>query len=104
MELSDWLPILTHPEVGERICEKAGLVLDVAAGICHFKSLDWMQHNNIIPINREIPEWALAALAFGGLAVLDDDGYELHAFVASISNPHAVLAALQRVYITSSGD
>lgn len=63
MKLSDWLPILTHPEIGERICKAAGCRMDG----CLFAGDD--------SYPPELPPHIVAALAFGGLAVLAEMDY-----------------------------
>ena len=69
-KLSDWLPLLTHPEVGERIVEAAGVDVEVWGVLFRFAGVD-------VPVyaDEEPPQWALAALAFGTLEVLADNGF-----------------------------
>ncbi len=69
-KLSDLLPLLTHPDVGERICEAAGV--DVEAWCVPFRPA-----GTYVPMrdSEELPACALAALAHGVLTVLAIEYY-----------------------------
>lgn len=70
--LAAWLPLLQHPEVGERICEAAGCYLVVEDHVTLW--MDGMD-SYYWGSDEMLPIALVAALAFGTLAVLaDNDG------------------------------
>lgn len=72
-KLSDWLPLLEHPEVGERICEAAGCRVssgfDLDGALAVWLWWDYEQDSGL----DEMTVAESAALAFGTLAVLADN-------------------------------
>lgn len=103
--LAAWLPILQHPEVGDRVCEAAGV--------------DNYWRNSLVSPVYEEPRWEgpqdqlptviLAALAFGVLSVLEDSAlngcidsqHELVNLIdgCNLRSPAAILAAAYRVWL-----
>ena len=110
-KLADWLPILQLPEVGERVCEAAGVEHTLDNCVVLFDGNEW-------EFEAEIPVMLTAALTFGGLAVLAEGeadlliGHQDSVWIVEWWNrdqdirhqkghstyPAAVLAALYRVH------
>lgn len=72
-KLSDWLPILQHPEVGDRICQAAGVVIDTSLD----RTIRVFDDDSMLPKfhteeDSPVQPMLLAALAFGTLEVLSD--------------------------------
>jgi hypothetical protein len=97
--LAAWLPILQHPEVGERICKAAGV--RYAYGNLYEKGAGiglWPPDDGGFVLGETLSGAFLAALAFGALAVMDDDGHEVPDHVTGMGNPSNVLAAAKRLW------
>ena len=104
--LAAWLPILQHPEVGERICEAAGCRLQKDSEGVSVTEL-WFAGYGGLAKSSHLFEWQLSALGFGTLAVLeqDRDGDETTGICEAFRyaqdrdfRPPAVLAAALRVW------
>lgn len=105
--LAAWLPLLQHPEVGERVCKAAGIELYKGSFMSGDRCIDADS-----PVTDpsaywtgSLPQTELAALAFGTLAVLADEnqatnlrGLVMHHPSDLPDYPAAVLAAALRVW------
>ena len=120
-KLSDWLPILQHPEVGERVCEAAGARLEKDSEGVAVTEL-WFPGYGGLAKSSVLFEWQISALAFGTLYAIGlkhypeivesgsewkvhEKGYlakDNHAVPWEATFPAAVLAAARRVWANPS--